>query len=264
MRVCWRSTAATGVGRYWRNGRAGVLVALAPLVVAIVAGCTLDPETDMIAQPRYDTFEASRQFADGMSARPLIPGAVTRSGHMVGAADEPAPAILATPAAPAIRAAPATPAAPPTPATPATPPMPSTPTLERLRAGRTHFDVVCANCHGRDGYGEGMIVRRGYPAAQSLHEPRLREATDEHIERVITHGLGKMPPLGGLLDPAARRAIVVYVRALQLSQNASVDDVPPEQLERLMAPAATQPAPAPAPNDAPATAALSPRDRADR
>src|SRR5690606_34289528 len=105
--------------------------------------------------------------------------------------------------------------------------------LETLERGRTLFNARCALCHAPDGYGEGVIVRRGFPAPPSLHEQRLRDAPDEHVYTVITSGLGKMQPQGPFLRPNERWAIVSYLRALQLSQNAPAADLPPDVRARL-------------------------------
>jgi hypothetical protein len=78
-----------------------------------------------------------------------------------------------------------------------------------------------------DGYGNGMVVQRSYPAPPSYHIDRLRTAPDEHFFRVITDGLGKMPPYSPRVRPRDRWAIIAYIRALQLSQSAPIDDVPP-------------------------------------
>jgi mono/diheme cytochrome c family protein len=81
-------------------------------------------------------------------------------------------------------------------------------------------------CHGRDGYGRGMVVQRGFPAPPSFHTDIIRALGDEHYYTVITGGLGKMPPYAAQVAPPDRWAIVAYIRALQLSQDAPPDAVP--------------------------------------
>jgi hypothetical protein len=73
-------------------------------------------------------------------------------------------------------------------------------------------------CHGATGYGDGMIVRRGFRKPPSYHEDRLRQARVGHIYRVITDGFGAMPPYRAQIPVQDRWAIVAYMRALQLSQ----------------------------------------------
>jgi hypothetical protein len=63
----------------------------------------------------------------------------------------------------------------------------------------------------------------------------LRAAPDRHFFDVITGGYGAMYSYASRVPPADRWAIVAYIRALQLSQNASLDDVPPEERARLLA-----------------------------
>jgi mono/diheme cytochrome c family protein len=102
-----------------------------------------------------------------------------------------------------------------------------------LARGQLEYGIVCANCHGADGYGKGMIVRRGFPAPPSLHEPRLRAAPPGHYFDVITHGYGVMYPYASIIDVNDRWAIIAYIRALQRSQQASRADVPPQELAKL-------------------------------
>lgn len=103
-------------------------------------------------------------------------------------------------------------------------PVPVTAAL--VGRGREMFDINCSACHGRDGYGAGMVVQRGFPPPPSFHSDRLRAAPVGHFFEVITHGYGVMYPFGSRIQPADRWAIVSYIRALQFSQHA-----PAAQLE---------------------------------
>src|SRR5690606_6107328 len=86
-------------------------------------------------------------------------------------------------------------------------------------------------CHGLDGSARGMVALRGHPRPPSFHDDRLREAPDEHLLRVVERGLGTMPPYRHV--PAdQRRAIVRWVRALQLSQHAPLALVPEDARAR--------------------------------
>jgi len=123
------------------------------------------------------------------------------------------------------------------------PPKPPT-TLELLQQGQVLFNVHCAVCHGEDGYGRGMIVQRGFPEPPSYHTPRLRELPDQHIFHVITAGLGKMPSYAADVPAPQRWAVIAYVRALQLSQNAQLSDVPAELRQQLQASQSGQAQPA--------------------
>lgn len=96
----------------------------------------------------------------------------------------------------------------------------------RLERGRRRFDIFCAPCHGRDGYGQGAIPAHGFPSPPSFHTPELRAQSDDHIAQVIADGLGVMPSYRAQVPPEDRRAIIAYIRALQFSQWAPVDAVP--------------------------------------
>lgn len=109
-------------------------------------------------------------------------------------------------------------------------------TLALLERGREQYNAQCAACHGEDGYGDGIVVRRGFPAPPSLHDPRLRLAPAGRLFDVITRGSGKMYPAGYRVAVGDRWAIVAYLRALQLSQHATLADVPAAEREELLHP----------------------------
>jgi mono/diheme cytochrome c family protein len=102
--------------------------------------------------------------------------------------------------------------------------MPAAVTREMLERGRERFEIYCAVCHGRTGEGKGMIVQRGFPQPPSLHEQRLRDAPVGHFFDVMTNGYGIMYPYAARVTPEDRWAIVAYIRALQLSENATPAD----------------------------------------
>jgi mono/diheme cytochrome c family protein len=98
-------------------------------------------------------------------------------------------------------------------------------TPELMARGREQFGIFCSHCHGAGGYGDGMVVQRGFPNPPSYHLDRLREAPDGHIFGIITSGTKLMPALGNRIRANDRWAIVAYVRALQLSQQAEVQEL---------------------------------------
>ena len=102
-----------------------------------------------------------------------------------------------------------------------------------LKRGQQRFNIYCSPCHGRLGDGNGMIPSRGYRRPPSYHIDRLRNAPTGHFFDVMTNGFGAMPPYGTMIPPDDRWAIVSYIRALQLSQNATVADVPAEKRAEL-------------------------------
>jgi mono/diheme cytochrome c family protein len=155
-------------------------------------------------QPKYIPLRPSEFFADGRSARPLVEGTVAR-GHLN---DD---ALFYTGMGPDGKPA-------------DTFPFPVT--KEVIERGQQRFNVYCAPCHDRLGNGDGMIVRRGYRKPPSYHIDRLRKAANGYFFDVITNGFGAMPDYAAQIPPADRWAIVAYVRALQLSRTASINDVP--------------------------------------
>jgi mono/diheme cytochrome c family protein len=106
-------------------------------------------------------------------------------------------------------------------------------TRELLDRGRERFNIFCATCHGEDGYGRGIVVRRGFPAPPSYHEERLRAAPIGHFYDVITRGYGVMYSYADRVAPNDRWAIAAYIRALQRSQHAVLADVPAAERNRL-------------------------------
>jgi hypothetical protein len=99
-------------------------------------------------------------------------------------------------------------------------------TMQVLERGQERYNVYCTPCHSRVGNGIGMIVQRGYAKAGSFHSARLETAPLGHFFHVISNGYGAMPDYSAQIVPADRWAIVAYIKALQLSQKASQDDVP--------------------------------------
>lgn len=104
---------------------------------------------------------------------------------------------------------------------------------ELLARGRERFGIFCSPCHGAGGDGTGMVVQRGMPRPTSYHDDRLRTAEDQYFFDVITNGHGAMFSYAARVPPADRWAIVAYIRALQLSRQASLDDVPADERAKL-------------------------------
>ncbi len=179
------------------------------LVLAGVTGC----RQDMHDQPKYIPLRPSSFFDDGRSARPIIAGTVAR-GHL----DEdtafytgkgPDGKYLDT--------------------------FPFPITKEVLQRGQQRYTIYCTPCHDRLGTGNGMVVRRGFRHPPSYHIDRLRQAPNGYIFDVITNGFGAMQDYSAQISPADRWAIVAYERALQLSQNATLNDVPADARAQLNA-----------------------------
>ena len=113
-----------------------------------------------------------------------------------------------------------------------------------MQRGRERFNIYCTPCHGLLGDGRGMVVQRGLRQAATYHQERLQRALPGYFFDVITNGFGAMQGYAEQIPPRDRWLIAAYVRALQLSQNASVDDVPAADRGRLDEPPAAAAAPA--------------------
>jgi hypothetical protein len=177
------------------------------LVAAVLlGGC----RQDMHNQPKVLPYRSSGFFADGRSARPLVEGTVARgqlndddllyTGKVNGQdATE----------------------------------FPFRVTTEVMARGRERYDIFCSPCHDRTGRGEGMVVKRGYRQPPSFHIDRLRQSPIGHYFDVMTNGFGAMPDYRTQIPAADRWAITAYIRALQASENATLDAVPPEERNKL-------------------------------
>ncbi len=101
-------------------------------------------------------------------------------------------------------------------------------TTQLLRRGRERYDIYCSPCHSRVGDGKGIMVDRGYVPPPSFHTERIRQMPDGQLFDLITHGVRNMPAYAHQIPVEDRWAIVAYLRALQRSQNATIEDIPPE------------------------------------
>ncbi len=174
---------------------------LAALLVC--AGC----HQDMKNQPRYEPLEQSDFFANDMSSRPLVAGTVARGQLQEDVAfetgkDENGQFVAQ---------------------------VPLELSRELLERGQNRFNIYCTPCHSRTGDGDGMVVQRGFKRPPSFHIERLREAPSGHFFDVMTKGFGSMPSYAVQIEPRDRWAIVAYLRVLQLSQNATLEDVPQDE-----------------------------------
>jgi len=177
------------------------------VVIAVAAsGC----RQDMHDQPKYVPLRQSAFFNDARSARPVVEGTVAR-GQLRD--DE----LLYTGK---VKGEDAT-----------LFPMRVDATL--MARGQQRFNIYCAPCHGRTGQGDGMIVRRGYRRPPSIHQDRLRSAPVGHFFDVMTNGFGAMPDYAAQIKAEDRWAIVAYIRALQLSEHATLADVPAADRSRI-------------------------------
>jgi len=188
--------------------RRTMLHLLVMTLLSAAAGCdTRDP---MAVQPRHDPYDESAFFANGTSARPLPPGTVARG--QLRTDDHRYQGLVNGKEADTF-------------------PFP----IQRsdVERGKKVFEIHCIYCHGRLGDGNGMIVQRGFTHPPSFHEQRLLDAPPGHFYRVITDGYGAMYSQNDKIEPDDRWRVAAYVRALQLSQNAKLDDVPAEHRQAI-------------------------------
>jgi hypothetical protein len=167
----------------------------------LLVGC----RQDMHDQPRYEAFEASDFFDDGRASRPLVEGTVAQGqlhldeAFFTGKRGETLVDSLPVPL-----------------------------TRDLLERGQERYNIYCSPCHDRVGTGQGMVVRRGFRRPAAFHIDRLREAPIGYFFEVITQGFGAMMDYAAQVSPEDRWAITAYIRALQLSQHATLADVPVE------------------------------------
>jgi hypothetical protein len=196
--MCSRSRRRAGL---WTAGLLGATL--------FATACT----QRMTQEPRYRTYQPSELFPDGASARSLPADTVARgqlrddtllyTGKDAGGQDSTD--------------------------------FPFPITRDVLERGRSRFEAFCVPCHGYVGDGDGMVVQRGFSPPPSYHSDRLRQAPVGHFFDVVSNGFGSMPSYATQVPVPDRWAIVAYIRALQLSQHASLDDVPADQRAQLEA-----------------------------
>jgi REP element-mobilizing transposase RayT/cytochrome c553 len=194
-------------GRVPRPGAPGGRALPALLAIALLfTAC----RPDMMNQPKAKPLSASDFFSNGSNARQLPP-------HTVAYGEAHEDTAFYTGLTSGIYVT----------------KLPMKLTPELLARGHERFNAICAECHDRTGSGNGMVVQRGFPQPPSFHVDRLRNAPIGHFFDVITNGYGVMYSYATRVDPEDRWAIAAYIRALQLSHNASLSDVDPEERARL-------------------------------
>jgi mono/diheme cytochrome c family protein len=175
-------------------------------ILVAVPGC----QQWMSNQPRVGTLKESEYFKNSSSARPQVEGTIARGQNV----EETPVETGKQDGKPVAR-------------------IPIEVDAQLLTTGREQFHIYCHHCHGMSGYGDGMVVQRGFPQPPSYHIPRLRKVEDGHLFDVITNGIARMPHFQGRIEPRKRWAIVAYIRALQLSQYAPQGDLSAQDMNAL-------------------------------
>jgi mono/diheme cytochrome c family protein len=163
----------------------------------------------MVVQPKLKPYQESAFFADGQSSRPIVAGTIAQGQLLdpVYATGKSGDLLVDK--------------------------VPIKVDLALLGRGQQRYNIYCSPCHSRSGDGRGMIVQRGFPPPPSFHEQRLLDAPAGHYFHVITNGYGAMYSYASRIPIDDRWAIVAYIRALQLSQHATPDDIPATERTRL-------------------------------
>ncbi len=182
------------------------LFAIAALCALSFAGCNNTLRQDMANQPRQNPLSPSDFFADGRSERPVVENTVVRGSIQDDSLFVPKESNAF--------------------------PLPLT--VELLQRGEQRYGIYCTPCHGIQGDGMGMVAMRGMKHPPSYHQERLRNVPNGYLYDVITNGFGAMYGYSAQIPPRDRWAIVAYLRALQLSRNAPVGQLPAELREKLM------------------------------
>jgi len=173
------------------------------VAILLTAGCRLD----MHVQPRINPLAKSDFFPDERGARPLVEGTVAR-GELHADTYFYTGKVGSSPGDS----------------------MPFPVTKDVLERGRERYDIYCSPCHSPLGDGNGFIPSRGFSRRPpSYHIPRLEKAPLGYFYDVMSNGFGIMPDYSAQISPQDRWNIVAYIRALQLSQNATRADVPAGQ-----------------------------------
>lgn len=254
------------------SARRLAVLCLLPLALC-VSGCRID----MQDQPKYEAYEQSRTFKNGQASRPLVEGTVAR-GHLredtyfytgkgsarasTGVAQTGAAtggtgaAVPNTSGAGASSSAPGggdvnvrgntaggVPNAQMAAAMGGPDIFPVPVTRESLERGRERYNIYCIVCHGAAGDGDGMVWRRGFQKPPSFHEDRLQEGTASaaHFFDVITNGWGAMPSYADAISAEDRWKIIAYVRALQLSRRRNMNELTPDEQDKVRRGAQAQP-----------------------
>jgi mono/diheme cytochrome c family protein len=183
------------------------LFALAAVCGLAAAGCSNTLRQDMANQPRQNPLSPAEIFADGRSERPAIENTVARGAIQEDALMVPKDSNVF--------------------------PLPIN--AELLERGQQRYTIFCTPCHGIQGDGMGMVAMRGMKHPPTYHQERLRQVPNGYLFDVITNGFGAMYGYSSQIPVRDRWAIVAYLRALQLSRNAPVGELPAELREKLMA-----------------------------
>ncbi len=177
---------------------------------------------DMDNQARFKSQQVNLLFADGRAMRPPVEGTVARGEQRERTAyefglDSSGEWVTS---------------------------VPMQLSMELMERGRERFNIYCSVCHGKSGYGDGIVHRRAtalvenatgpvngtvWVQPKSLHDATVRDQPPGQIFNTVTYGIRNMSGYAAQVPTEDRWLIVAYVKALQRSQNAKISDVPAER-----------------------------------
>ncbi len=205
------------------------LLAMLPPIIAAQARSKPSPNLpinmiqDMDLQAKFKAQSVNDLFADGRSQRPQIAGTVARGESYLDTHFNEG----------VVNGEWAT-------VNPTQVPV----TMASIARGQERFNIYCTPCHGYSGAGNGTVNQRAlelvsnvegpvngtvWVAAKSLHDATVSVQPVGQLFNTVTNGVRNMAGYGSQIPIEDRWAIVSYVRALQRSQNASINDVPADK-----------------------------------
>jgi len=190
----------------------GTMVALA--TAAMLGGCRgqisdkppIHPNWNMDQVRRYDAQEPSAFFPDGRSSRAPLEGTVAvgqlREDTVLYEGVDASGAFVST--------------------------LPEGMTLDAalLDRGQDRYNIYCTPCHDKAGSGNGIVKQRGFVPPPDFSQDRVREMPVGQFANIIAKGVRTMPSYAAQIPAEDRWAIAAYVRVLQISQGATLDQVP--------------------------------------
>jgi len=193
-----------------------VMLVIAAALLVLAAGCSRGRPSDkppihlnpnMDDQPKYKAQAESKFFANHATMRTPVEGTVARGELRENAAYYQGVDSKGNPIEH----------------------MPVEVTMPLLLRGQERFNIYCSPCHSRVGDGKGIMIQRGYVPPPSFYQQYLIDSPDGHFFSVITNGIRNMPSYSHQIPVEDRWAIVAYLRALQRSHNATLEDIPQEK-----------------------------------
>lgn len=108
-------------------------------------------------------------------------------------------------------------------------------TMDLIEHGQERFNIYCAVCHGHLGDGNGTVGAKWSYVLPNFHDAKYKPGGEVGQDGYIwstalngvydVNGVQKMPGYSHALSERDAWAVVAYIRALQRSQDATVEDL---------------------------------------